>query len=151
MRFICGCLLILFLSCTNNTANSDVAEKIENTPEAVAQYWLENFYNNKFEKAKQYSTVATKEMIDTISQVIFMDLGEPIDFQITALQCKTEENTAVCTFVYVEGGEKIPESIPLSKVNGQWLIDDELIQEESSEIDELTKAFEESLNNSVKE
>ena len=128
MRFSTYLFSFLFLVACNN---SPTPQKIvlENTPDAVAQYWLENYFANNFELAKQYSTPSTQGMIDTIQHILFVE-EEKIVFNITALQCTTNSNKAVCNYVYEEGNEKIPESVQLKKIDNKWLVDAQLMQED---------------------
>lgn len=133
------CLLV-YSACNNIDSSATTGTpsvEVANTPQAVAQYWLEQYFDNEFAAARPYSTLATQSMIDTIEKVIFTDLEEKIVFKITALQCATQEVAAKCTYVYVEGTEKIPETIQLKKVNGQWLVDAQLIQDDGEFLEEM--------------
>lgn len=135
-------MLVLLVACA--------AEKEYNTPKDVARVWLENYYNNDFEEAKAYSTNATQAMIDTIRTTIFTDLEDVLDFKIKSVACKEVGETATCDYVYQEGQDKIPEKIDLKKVDGQWLVDMKLLNEEEilndSEVEDMFKEFEQSLD-----
>ena len=130
MRFSIYILSFLFLAaCNNPSAPAKKNPVIENTPDAVAQYWLENYFANNFDLAKPYSTLATQGMMDTIQHILFTE-KEHLVFSITALQCTSTSDKSVCTYVYVEGDEKIPESVQLKRVDNKWLVDAQLMQDE---------------------
>jgi len=126
------------------------AEKDYNTPKDVAKFWLENYYKNNFEAAKSYSTTPTQEMIDTIRATIFTDLDDVLDFKIKNISCKETGDKATCEYIYIEGGDKIPENIRLIKQSGQWLVDVQLLDEdellEDEDVENMFKEFEQSLD-----
>lgn len=126
MRFILliSCLF-LFACTTDNTSKKEVIT-VANTPEAVAQFWLETYYDNQFDVAKKYSTSETQIMIDTIKGVLFTEFEKSTSFKISALRCTTDSLQAACTYIYLENEEKIPEDIDLRNVDGRWLVDERL-------------------------
>ncbi|HHH49971.1 MAG TPA: hypothetical protein ENK52_03220, partial [Saprospiraceae bacterium] len=120
---------VLLFACTNAPKQKEQEkQQLPNTPETVALSWLEDYYNNRFEKAKLLSTAKTKIMIDTIKELIFTDAEEEEvgTFKIADLVCSTKNDSSICKFLYQEGDMEMEDELPLILIQGQWLVDDEL-------------------------
>lgn len=142
MRIFALASFFLFICSCQNDTTSEQKVVVKNTPKTVAQYWLENYFADNFAAAKPYSTPTTQTMMDTIQKIIFLDEGIKPAFKITALQCEENLDKAKCTYVYVEEGEKIPETIELQKVNDKWLVNAQLMEEdEAKELESVKKLF----------
>ena len=144
-------LFFISLSCTSDKK----LDRMENKPLVVAKHWLENYYyKNNYEEAKIYSTQRTADMIDTIKTLIFPEMGKTkIDFQIKKINCKEVKDRAECTCVYLDSGEEFEEVLVLAKVDGLWLVDMELLNDDAlndEDIDAMSKEFEESLEKLLK-
>ena len=120
----------------------------------VARTWLESYYyNNDYDLAKTYSTPETAAMIDTIKTLIFPDQSnEAIEFKIKNIQCKQIKGDAkaVCTCNYLEQGEAFTEVLNLVQLDGQWLVDARLGNDEDllldDDIEKMAEEFEKSLD-----
>lgn len=144
-------LIFIAIAC-GNPPTTTVEEILPNTPETVAQKWLEDYYNNRFVEAKALSTAATRTMIDTISQVIITEMEETVAFKITNLICTTEADTARCSYLYHEGDMETEENLLLLRQQGQWLVNAELLSGDDlqeGDVEELFNHFEERFDEAI--
>lgn len=125
LRFPIFLSLLFLLACASDPAPA--AKQLPNTPEAVAKKWLGDYYNDRFEEAKELSTPATIAMIDAVKSMLFElppDEEQP-KIQIKDMKCETVADTSFCIYFYQEEGfEQFEESIELLKVKGQWLVNE---------------------------
>lgn len=117
-------VIILFLgACQNPTNNKLPKDVLPNTPEEVAKVWVEAFYNDDFDKAVVLGTKTTQMMIDSVKKE--MEPNAPlIAFKIFNMSCNTQQDSALCTYVYEEELDQYEEYVSLLKVDGQWLVDE---------------------------
>lgn len=101
---------------------------LPNTPETVAQQWIEAFYKDSFALALQLSTAGTQEMIETLRKELIPDT-ENIVFEITNMHCEVQGDSATCDYIYREELERFEEFISLVREKNQWLVDERLSDE----------------------
>jgi hypothetical protein len=102
-------VIATLLSCSNKS----------NTPEAVAEKFLNHLNKQEYSEAKKLGTQATGEYLDMLEsqkKATDEELESPV---ITELSCDERENEAFCT--YKTNGET--QSINLVKQEDQWLVD----------------------------
>jgi hypothetical protein len=91
-----------------------------NTPEAVAEKFLNHLNAQEYAEAKELGTEATGEYLDMMSSLSEMAPDEEVEAaEITELKCEEKEATATCT--YKTDGEEA--SINLVKEEDKWLVD----------------------------
>lgn len=89
----------------------------KNTPEAVADKFLTHISNGDYDKAAEYGTAGTKQMLQMVKAFGGDDM--PKQAKPENLVCEVEDNKAKCT--YTVNGEE--DSIDLVLVDGKWLVD----------------------------
>lgn len=90
------------------------------TPEAVAETFLNHLNKKEYAKAKELGTEGTKEYIATLES--FESFGgdqEKKEVKIENMKCTTNEDKANCTYL----GDGKEEKIDLVKTDGKWLVD----------------------------
>lgn len=91
-----------------------------NSPEAVAEKFLNHLNKKEYAEAKKLGTEQTKQMLDMMES--FSGMGnktEAKEVKIENLKCETTEDKAKCTYT-AEGKN---ETIDLVKQDGNWLVD----------------------------
>lgn len=107
---IAAIVVIAFASCGNKT----------NTPEAVAEKYLNHLNKKEFDEAKKIATEETGQMLDMMKS--FSGVGgtqEVKEVKIEGLKCETTEDKSVCN--YTADGKA--EVINLVKKDGNWLVE----------------------------
>jgi hypothetical protein len=104
------------------------------TPEKVAEKFLNHMAKQEFADAKKLATGDALEMIKTIES--FATLGDDSEADAEApkienMKCETTEEASTCT--YTQDG--VDQSIELQKVEGKWLVS-QFPKEGSSNTDE---------------
>ncbi len=127
------CLFLLVWSC--QAEKKTPPPPLPNTPQEVAQVWVEAFYRDSFARALSLSTTDTKEMIETLRKDLIPDV-ENIAFTISNMRCEVRGDSATCDYLYSEATERSEEFVSLLRVEGQWLVDERL-QEDSEEFQQL--------------
>lgn len=112
---------IFFIGCGSGSSDME-------SPEKVAENYL-NYVNNKeFDKAKELCTEKTREFLEKFESLGEMEEGAgPGKSIIEDIKCLVEGDKAVCTFT--SDGE--PQEMLLVKIDGKWMVDfeiDNLIQ-----------------------
>lgn len=91
-----------------------------NTPEAVAEKFLNHLNAQEYAEAKELGTEATGEYLDMMASLSEMAPDEEVEAaEITDLKCEEKESTATCT--YKSDGEE--NTINLVKEEDKWLVD----------------------------
>lgn len=93
----------------------------KDTPEAVAEKFLNHLNKKEYAEAKKLGTEQTGQMIDMMES--FSTIGgateEKKESKIENLKCDTKEDKSTCTYT-ADGKE---EKIDLVKKDGKWLVD----------------------------
>ncbi|MEL6862787.1 MAG: hypothetical protein AAFP19_00140 [Bacteroidota bacterium] len=122
-------LFLLLLAC------SSAQKKEALSAEQTARDWQRYVDQNEFDKAKAISTKQTLAMIEMIESIVSEDMEAeampPTVF--LEMNCKEEEEKAICTYLMEGEGDQIRDSFTLIKVDGTWLVD---IPEEDMQMDE---------------
>ena len=97
---------------------------VANTPEDVAEKFLNLLEEQKYDQAKKLGTKNTVEFVEFIESVASMGQGMMGDTEITPseikdLECDVDGDKATCT--YTKDGEK--DKVNLIKEDGKWLVD----------------------------
>lgn len=111
-------------------------------PKEVASKFIEHINNMEFDKAKQYGTKSTNDILDMIASFAGMAQEKPEATDFIILDVKEDGDKATVT--YRNDGADEDESIQLVHQDGQWLVDmnkEEMDKEEGVEDD--FEAFEE--------
>lgn len=140
---------VFVLACTNPPAQ---APALPNTPELVAQNWLEDYYNNRFNEAIKLSTPVTVEMINIIREVSDTTTEEILAFKITDLICTTVADSSYCEYLFDEGDLETEDEIFLKRINGQWLVEEEYHSDdglEGTEPDTLFDSLEQIIEEAI--
>ncbi len=93
------------------------------TPEQVAEVFLNHLEEGEYDKAIEYGTESTHEVLETLKAFEDMDdqFGEAEDFEprkISDVKCDVDGNIARCTYMAEdEEGE-----LDLIKEDGKWLV-----------------------------
>lgn len=87
------------------------------TPEQVAEKFLEYWEYGKYEEAKKLGTESTHEILESLKA--FGELDDPEPRDISNIECEIEGELAKCT--YLADDEK--GEIYLVKEEGKWLVD----------------------------
>jgi hypothetical protein len=126
--------VVAFHSCT----------KSGDSPEAVAEKFLQHLYKNEFTEAKAFGTESTGQYLDMLKS--FADMSgdakkEVEDVKIENLKAETDGDKAMVTYT-IDGKE---DQLPLIKQDGKWLVnmskedqmgdmgEDEMMEEETGE------------------
>jgi len=107
---IAAIVVVAFASCGDKA----------NTPEKVAEKYLNHLNKKEFDEAKKIATEETGQMLDMMKS--FSGVGgaqEVKEVKIENLKCETTEDKSVCKYT-AEGKE---ESLDLVKKDGKWLVD----------------------------
>src|ERR1700682_4719534 len=107
--------ITMFMSCSNNS------------PKGVAQKFLKDLQEEKFDDAKKYGTEATGKMLDVAKSFSNLDPGSIVvkdkkwkkKYVITDVQ----ENGDKAVVKYKEEGGDAEETLEMSKINGRWMVD----------------------------
>lgn len=92
----------------------------KNSPEAVAEKFLNHLNKKEYAECKKMGTENTKQMIDMMESFAGMNKKEEAkEVKIENLKCETTEDKAKCTYT-AEGKD---ETIELVKQDGNWLVD----------------------------
>lgn len=94
----------------------------KNTPESVAENFLNAIDAKDFEKAKTYSTDGTHKMLDMIkgfADQMPADAKKPEPKKVSA--CKIEGEKGTCTYCCDEQGGS--SELAMVQVNGEWKAD----------------------------
>ncbi len=87
------------------------------TPEQVAEKFLEYMEYGKYEEAKKFGTESTHEILESLQA--FGEFDEPEPRKISDIKCEIEGDVAKCTYMADdERGE-----IYLIKEEEKWLVD----------------------------
>ncbi len=93
-----------------------------NTPEKVADSFLNAVNNKDFEKAKELSTPESHQMIDLISSFAKnVEETEEVEKVIKIGKCTVEGETATCDYCCDSEGKET--SIKLKMIDGNWKAD----------------------------
>jgi hypothetical protein len=90
------------------------------TPEAVAEKFLNHLNKKEYAKAKELGTDQTKEYLATLES--FDSFGgdqAKKEVKIENMKCTTTDDKANCTYL----GDGKEETIDLVKKDGKWLVD----------------------------
>ncbi len=107
LMFLC---LIAFMGVTLHSCS------VKSGPEEVADKFLSHMSKGEFEKASEYATEQTRQMLSlatAFAEDQFEERGKHEN-----LTCETDEDKAKCT--YLLDGEQ--ETIDLVYQDGQWLV-----------------------------
>jgi len=113
--------LIVFSSCQSSPTPAKIL--LPNTPEEVAQQWVQAFYSDDFPKAMSLGTSITQMMIDSVKKEMEPN-ANMIAFKISDMTCEVKLDSAFCAYIYEEEGEKYEEYVSLLKVKKQWLVNE---------------------------
>jgi hypothetical protein len=98
--------------------------KTADSPEAVAEKFMNHLIAGEFSKAKEYGTESTKQMMQMFEaleslggETFAKDDAAPE--KIKNIKCEVDGDTAICRFE--ENGEM--SEVALLKVDGKWLVD----------------------------
>lgn len=89
------------------------------TPEAVAEKFLNHLNKKEYAEAKKLGTEQTQEYVNTMETFSSMGGEEKKDVKIENLKCDTKEDKSTCT--YMSDGKE--DKINLLKKDGKWLVD----------------------------
>jgi uncharacterized lipoprotein YehR (DUF1307 family) len=120
-----------------------------NTPEAVAEKFLDHLNKQEYAEAKKLGTEATGEYLDMLASLSEMAPEEEVETpEITELTCEEQEETATCT--YKTDGET--QTINLVKQEDKWLVDmtkenpmDDMEMDMEEDVDEIVDEVEEEM------
>ena len=133
-----GLLILSVFSCQNDPP-------LPKEPAAVVQQWQEWINKNNFVQARRLSTENTQEWIDWINQVFEEgNITEETNSVFRDINCKMEQNEAICYCQIEELGELFADTFFLVKEKQQWLVnipEEEL--ESSSTLDSLFQLLQE--------
>ena len=133
-----GFLILSVFSCQNDPP-------LPKEPAAVVQQWQEWINKNNFVQARRLSTENTQEWIDWINQVFEEgNITEETNSVFRDINCKMEQNEAICYCQIEELGELFADTFFLVKEKQQWLVnipEEEL--ESSSTLDSLFQLLQE--------
>ena len=133
-----GLLILSVFSCQNDPP-------LPKEPAAVVQQWQEWINKNNFVQARRLSTENTQEWIDWINQVFEeTNITEETNSVFRDINCKMEQNEAICYCQIEELGELFADTFFLVKEKQQWLVnipEEEL--ESSSTLDSLFQLLQE--------
>ena len=133
-----GFLILSVFSCQNDPP-------LPKEPAAVVQQWQEWINKNNFVQARRLSTENTQEWIDWINQVFEeTNITEETNSVFRDINCKMEQNEAICYCQIEELGELFADTFFLVKEKQQWLVnipEEEL--ESSSTLDSLFQLLQE--------
>ncbi len=107
---IAAIVVVAFASCGNKA----------NTPEAVAEKYLNHLNKKEFDEAKKLATEETGQMLDMMKS--FSGVGgtqEVKEVKIENMKCETTEDKSVCKY-NADGKE---ETLNLVKKDGKWLVE----------------------------
>ena len=94
----------------------------KNTPEAIAEKYLNHLNKKEYAEAKKLGTEATGQMIDMMESFAGADKkAEVKNVKIENIKCETTEDKSSCT--YTEDGKPANAPITLVKKDGNWLVD----------------------------
>lgn len=118
-------ILLCLSSCQESTPKqqSSAPVTLPNTPEEVAQQWIEAFYSDDFDKAVLLGTDITRMMIDSVKKEMEPNAAL-IAFKISNMSCQIQQDSAFCTCTYEEDMEQSEEFMSLLNVKGQWLVNE---------------------------
>ncbi|MBC8147187.1 MAG: DUF4878 domain-containing protein [Bacteroidetes bacterium] len=105
-------LAVIAMNACNNSAD---------TPESVAESFLNHLGKKEYEEAAAYGTEATKKYINVVEHFASMPGGDAEEVEvaeITNLIAKINGDAAVVT--YMADGQE--EQLDLVKVDGKWLV-----------------------------
>ncbi len=142
---------IVFLSaCQNNPTPEEPS--LPNIPKEVAQEWVEAFYSDDFSKAVVLGTETTRMMIDSVKKEMQVN-AISIPFKISEMNCEIVLDSALCTYVYLEEGERYDEYVTLLKLNGQWLVNEswENTEEIEQDFEKLKEEMKKMMEEETKE
>lgn len=96
----------------------------KNSPEAVAEKFLNHLNKKEYAECKKMGTDNTKQMIEMMESFAGMNKKEEgkeeaKEVKIENMKCETTDDKAKCTYT-AEGKE---ETIELVKQDGNWLVD----------------------------
>ncbi|MDO4228562.1 MAG: DUF4878 domain-containing protein [Capnocytophaga sp.] len=106
----------------------------KNTPEAVTQSFVTAMNQNQFREAQKYVDEPSSKIIDEIIKVITannekLPENEKVNFNVTRVE-QENENRACVYFTIKKGGNE--EHLHLNKVNDQWKVSLEFMQDGDS-------------------
>jgi hypothetical protein len=94
-------------------------------PKAVTEAFVMAFANQEWDKAKEFATKESAEMIDGIKGMMAMapkdEKAEKV--KIKSIECKEDGDKCNCQVEYETGADKLGSSYDLVKVDGNWLVD----------------------------
>jgi hypothetical protein len=94
-------------------------------PKAVTEAFVMAFANQEWDKAKEFSTKESAEVIDGIKGMMAMapkdEKAEEV--KIKNIECKEDGDKCNCQVEFETGAEKLGSSYDLVKVDGNWLVD----------------------------
>lgn len=92
----------------------------KNTPEAVAEKFLNHLNKKEYAEAKKLGTENTKQMLDMMESLSSMGGDKEVkEVKIENLKCETTEDKSHCTYTS-DGKEEV---LDLVKQDGNWLVD----------------------------
>jgi len=97
---------------------------MENSPEAVAEKFLNAFYHKDYEKARQVSTEKTIELVNLMEQFTIQQPDSVIQkaklIKVEILEVKEDGDKATVT--YTTSSMPGEQRLKLEKQNGKWLV-----------------------------
>jgi hypothetical protein len=94
-------------------------------PKAVTEAFVMAFANQEWDKAKEFATKESAEMIDGIKGMMAMapkdEKAEKV--KIKNIECKEDGDKCNCQVEYETGADKLGSSYDLVKVDGNWFVD----------------------------
>lgn len=110
-----------------------IACKSGETPEAVAEKYLNHIAKQEWAEAKKLGTENTQQLVDMLAS--FGGNAEVKDVKIEEMKCEVTGEAAVCNFK--SNGEA--DKLDMVKKDGKWLVD----QKKEMPADDLTTEGEE--------
>lgn len=106
---------------------------IEKGPEEVAEAFLLHLNTKEYDKAKELCTDNGKKIIESFESLGDLNgVGEPGRTMIENISCIIDGEEAVCTFT----ADSESQEMILLKIDGKWLVDFEIGEEDISASDE---------------
>lgn len=121
MRLAASFTIIMFLLgiLTNSCAVFDVA--YSKKPEKVAKKFLDCLYSGDYEKARNYGTAHTRQIIDLMDQLVAIS-GEktlPVNSKVQMLDSEVRGDSALCNYFVND----VKSELLLLKTDGKWLVE----------------------------
>jgi hypothetical protein len=108
LKFMAVAVVIFVL---NSCANKN------NTPEAIAEKFLNHIFKKEYAQAKKYATEQTQNLLKLLEEP---SNQAPKEVKITDIKCTPTDDKATCS--YKRDG--IEEKVELVKQDGKWLVEE---------------------------